>query len=180
MGAVPHLLGPRTRSRPRLRVGLERINAAAQEFLHDRRAPPAARPAERSTLQQFVTDVGARAGVEQRDGKRQRFFFPDPARCAVVEAHGHHVVQDGAPERTAMIGVAARENQPEALQVAAASRLPARRFDPRHIAPECLRTAQLVVPTRVVRRPVDARERHPDDLRLAAIAVEQNRRNTGR
>src|SRR3954449_9811907 len=60
---VLHLLGPRTRRRPRVGVRLHWVRAPRQQELHEMDAPPAASPPERRALEQIVADVESCAGV---------------------------------------------------------------------------------------------------------------------
>jgi hypothetical protein len=66
-------LGPRERCGPRLGPGLDRIDPSSQQQCDQLHTAPATRPPEGRTLQESVSDVRVRPGIQQDDAPmRQR------------------------------------------------------------------------------------------------------------
>src|SRR4051812_44529340 len=91
------LFGPGEWRGPRLGVRLDRVRAAVDEEADQLFATPTAGPAEGRTLEEVVTKVQARAGVECGGGEGSTL------RRSCVIAHGHDCVEERGPESMAMI-----------------------------------------------------------------------------
>src|SRR5262245_58714384 len=100
---VLHPLGPGAGSCPRFGVRFDGVSSSIEQELHKMETAPAAGPAERGAFEQFVTNVGSRACVQQHSGEGQMLLL---APC-------NDRVQHGAAGLT-LVGVSAVQQQAEA------------------------------------------------------------------
>src|SRR3989442_3462574 len=112
----------------------------------------------------------ARAGVGACGGRRRskrRSFAP-----ANPIAHRRDLVQNGPPEAADDVHVARPENQMETREIAFTAKVLVTRIQPWDVVPEGQRGCEYAQPARVFADPVDALQRHANDLGSSSVRAE--------